>query len=78
MQSNTVGVGHGCVTYDNPTTLNRECYLDGKLLGHLSMEVIDSPPPGERFRKWQDGRIHGDALSLPPEILGAEVKCADH
>ena len=78
MQGNTVGVGHGFVTYDNPVTLNREGYVDGKLLYHLSMEVIESPPPGEGFRKWQDGHIHGDALSLPPEILGAEAKCADH
>lgn len=78
MQSNPVEVGHGRVTYDNPITLNRERYLDGKLLGHVSIEVIENPPPGESFRKWQDGYVFGDARSLPPEIRGAEAKCADH
>jgi len=60
-------------TYDNPVTLQRECYHNGKLIYAYAAKCL--PPytktlPGELFffgsnvEDWVPGQIIGDARSL--------------
>ena len=58
-------------TYDNPSTMYRECWKDGKILYAYSMEaVIRNFIParyfffGANIGKWRTGQIVGDSDAI--------------
>ena len=69
-------------TYDNPATMARECWQDGKLLCHYAAELLPpfakEPIPGEHFffganiGPWKLGQMVGDAdaMSSNAELTG--------
>ena len=73
-----------CV-YDNPNTMARECWQDGKLFYSYSAELISQkghwPPPRKYFVKqsdignWKTGQIVGDILAMLP--IEKEIKYLD-
>jgi hypothetical protein len=66
-------------TYDNPATMHRECWQDGRLLYSYSADLLESKEmermPAELFffganiGRWKTGQLWGDvaALDKPPE-----------
>jgi hypothetical protein len=69
-----------CCTYDNPNTMARECWQDGKLLCRYSASLLEralnpgetQPIPGERLffganiGEWSPGQMVGDAAAMLP------------
>lgn len=64
-------------TYDNPATMARECWQDGKLLCHYQAQLYFLPVwpvPAELYffganiGPWKTGQLVGDrgALTVPP------------
>ena len=61
-------------TYDNPATMSRECWQDGKLLCKYSAVAMEQknqwPPPPEKFffganvGDWNAGQIIGDSAAI--------------
>lgn len=61
-------------TYDNPATMSRECWQNGKLLCSYSMEILQpfarEPIPGEYFffganiGPWNTGQLWGDIKEM--------------
>lgn len=60
-------------TYDNPATMARECWRDGKLICHYSYELFFIEPfpvsPelfffGANIGKWKTGQIVGDKTAI--------------
>ena len=61
-------------TYDNPSTMARECWKDGKLFCHYSAVLLEpfalTKIPSELFffganiGPWQSGQIHGDKSAI--------------
>lgn len=63
-------------TYDNPSTMRRECWQDGKLLCSYSYRLLGSqkgvaqPPPdrfffGANVGPWEAGKFHvGDVSAM--------------
>jgi hypothetical protein len=56
-------------TYDNPATMQRECWQDGKLLCAYSYRVIGDVPAeyyffGANIGDWKTGQLVGDKLAL--------------
>lgn len=68
-----------CCTYDNPNTMDRECWQDGKLLCKYSASLLQralsphetQPIPAERLffganiGGWSSGQVVGDAAAMP-------------
>lgn len=62
-----------CV-YDNPATMARECWQNGKLMLHYSMTILPpqskNPIPSEHFffganiGPWKEGQLVGDADAM--------------
>lgn len=66
-------------TYDNPETMQRECWQDGRLIAAYSMDAmmrkpapgVSQPIPGEylffgaNVGDWETGRLIGDAGAMP-------------
>ena len=66
-------ISHLCCTYDNPATMARECWRDGKLLCKYNAELFFLPvfpvPPvkfffGANIGKWVTGQMVGDAGAM--------------
>lgn len=62
-------------TYDNPATMSRECWQDGRLMAAYTLDAMmggDWPPPARRCHmganigEWKAGRIVGDADAIGP------------
>jgi hypothetical protein len=54
-----------CV-YDNPATMCREVWVDGRLVEHWTLDLLlTSRRLGSRA--WRDGRVLGDATALVEE-----------
>lgn len=61
-------------TYDNPATMARECWQDGKLLCHYTAQLLPpfarEPIPAENFffganiGPWKLGQMVGDAEAI--------------
>ena len=70
-------------TYDNPATMARECWKDGRLICHYAHHLLPplakEPIPAEHFffganiGPWELGQMVGDAGALTPnaEVTGA-------
>lgn len=62
-------------TFDNPITMKRECWQDGKLVVAYSYEVIiEGVPPeyyffGADVGNWNCGKLRGAVAALPPDVL---------
>jgi len=62
-------------TYDNPATMARECWQDGKLLCHYTADLLSSKKriPGHLFffganiGPWKTGQLCGDASAIGAE-----------
>lgn len=60
-----------CV-FDNPATMCREAYTDGRLIAHLSLAVMEtkgftghrSIPFYLNIGRWKTGRVVGDRAAL--------------
>lgn len=66
----------GICTYDNPATMSRECWQDGKLLCHYQAHLFAIKPfpvPRELFffgadiGPWEKGRMVGDKAAMLPQ-----------
>ncbi len=72
-------------TFDNPATMARECWQDGKLLVHYSAEILPPfaryPIPARSFffganiGPWQTGRLVGDVEAM--DAVTARVATGD-
>jgi len=56
-------------TYDNPATMHRECWQDGRLLCSYSHRVIGDVPAdyyffGANIGPWKTGQYVGDMQAL--------------
>lgn len=61
-------------TFDNPATMARECWQDGRLVCHYSFKILPpvakAPMPGHLFffganvGDWQAGQIVGDLSAI--------------
>ena len=61
-------------TYDNPTTMNRECWQDGKMICHYAFNLLPpfarEPIPANLFffgantGEWEMGKLVGDAEAM--------------
>lgn len=59
-------------TYDNPATMHRECWVDGKLKCSYSFKLFfqKEPIPGEYFffganvGDWKTGQLFGDIKAM--------------
>lgn len=61
-------------TYDNPSTMARECWKDGNLICHYSFELLHEfakqPIPADKFffganiGPWKLGQLVGDSGAL--------------
>ena len=61
-------------TYDNPSTMARECWKDGRLLCHYQAILLPpfakEPIPADVFffganvGEWHEGRIVGDSSAM--------------
>lgn len=59
-------------TFDNPATMSRECWQDGRLICSYSMELLTSkqPIPGNQFffganiGPWDTGQYVGDLNAM--------------
>ena len=61
-------------TYDNPATMARECWQDGRLLCHYSFNILPpfakEPIPAKHFffganiGPWKPGQMVGDADAI--------------
>jgi len=73
--------GYVC-TYDNPATMARECWQDGKLLCSYSAKLFllrplpgDHPIPsgffffGANIGPWETGQLWGDAAAIDDEAM---------
>jgi len=62
------------LTYDNPATMYRECWQDGKLLCSYSVALMNlkgqwPPPPrsfffGANIGDWKTGQMVGDSAAM--------------
>lgn len=52
--------------YDNPATMRREAWRDGRLIAFWSLELISFgfPAMGEPPEPWADGKLSGDPAAL--------------
>lgn len=67
-------------TYDNPATMCRECWQDGKLAASYSTSLIFQkgawPPPAFRFHMganigpWKEGQMIGNPDAIPEDCRG--------
>ena len=58
--------------YDNPTTMCRESWEDGKLMTHIPMILFfvkRMNPIPNNVRPWKTGELIGDKTALSTEIL---------
>ncbi len=61
-----------CCTYDNPATMARECWQDGKLICHYQQILFDIPEPipteyyffGANIGAWKEGQLIGSKEAL--------------
>lgn len=62
-------------TYDNPSTMKRECWQDGKLLVFYDYKLFfmeQFPIPADKFffganiGPWREGQLVGDKEAMPP------------
>ena len=68
-------------TYDNPATMARECWQDGKLICHYkaSLLYLREPIPSEYFffganvGPWQEGQLVGDPDAIPALQIGNPI-----
>ena len=73
-KSDMVGVAEVICTYDNPATMARECWQDGRLFYSYSCQLF---PPyaksripgallffGANIGEWEPGRMVGDAEAI--------------
>lgn len=68
-----------CCTYDNPETMARECWQDGRLLCKYDAALLlsRSPIPREYFffganiGPWKEGQLWGDPAAMNTEVKGA-------
>ena len=61
-------------TYDNPASMARECWANGKLVCHYQMHILpdftDKPIPAYRFffganiGPWKAGQLVGDSTAI--------------
>lgn len=58
-------------TYDNPATMQRECWQDGRLICSYSMQIIElGNIPAEHFffganvGKWKTGQLFGEIEAM--------------
>lgn len=67
-------------TYDNPATMCRECWSNGKLLWHYSAQLLNELVTSKRHycfpiflganvETWMPGRLIGDKEAISQEIL---------
>lgn len=66
-------------TYDNPSTMARECWQNGKLICHYALDLLPpfakNPPPAEHFffganiGPWKTGQMVGSV-----EAIGSSAK----
>lgn len=64
-----------CV-YDNPDTMQRECWQDGRLVRGIDAVLLLEPraiPDGRLFfganiGPWNKGQMVGDAAAMTPEV----------
>lgn len=70
-------------TYDNPATMARECWQDGRMLCSYSAALLlrkpstgeTQPIPGEHLffganvGDWNPGQVVGEGSALPSEIM---------
>ena len=62
-------------TYDNPATMARECWADGRLLCHYSATLLETKSTiprehlffGANIGPWKAGQMVGDAAALQQE-----------
>lgn len=69
-----------CCTYDNPETMARECWQDGRLLCKYDASLLlsRSPIPREYFffganiGPWKEGQLWGDPAAMNTEAKGQQ------
>lgn len=69
-------------TYDNPATMSRECWADGKLIcsySYLLYMLPEWPVPGKFYffganvGPWNSGQLIGDSEALPQDEHTGEI-----
>lgn len=63
-----------CCTCDNPKTMARECWQDGRLLCKYDASLLLSRPPipreylffGANTGPWKEGQLCGDPAAMKP------------
>lgn len=69
-------------TYDNPVSMARECWQDGKRICHYSFDLLPpfakKPIPGRIFffganiGSWKPGQMVGDAKAMATDATPAD------
>ena len=55
--------------YDNPATMSRECYYNGKLQWSYSRLLLEVKYGGINDYPWKDNFLAGDILALPDKFI---------
>jgi hypothetical protein len=67
-------------TFDNPATMRRECWQDGRLLCSYAFELYvlkEWPVPGRLYffganiGDWKTGQLVGDSAAMEPPLAAA-------
>jgi hypothetical protein len=70
-------------TYDNPDTLSRECWQDGRLISAYQLGLMMSkswpPPPenlffGANVGPWKSGQLLGDPTAMSANKVASKVR----